>query len=59
MARAMLQGRDYTLPDDVQALAKKVLCHRLVLSRQAVLGRLTAEDVLAELMRKIRVPAVQ
>ena len=59
MARAMLQDRDYTLPDDVQALAKKVLCHRLVLSRQAVLGRLTAEDVLAELMRKIRVPAVQ
>lgn len=59
MARAMLNGRSYTLPDDVQALAKKVLCHRLVLSRQAVLGRMTPEEILSDLMRKIRVPAVQ
>lgn len=59
MARAMLHGREYTLPDDVQAMAKKVLCHRLVLSRQAVLGRMTPEEILSDLMRKIRVPSVQ
>ena len=59
MARAMLNARSYTLPDDVQALAKKVFCHRLVLSRQAVLGRMTPEEILSDLMRKIRVPAVQ
>lgn len=28
-ARAALQGRDYALPDDVQALAQAVLCHRI------------------------------
>jgi len=30
-ARALLQGRDYALPDDVKALAEPVLAHRLVL----------------------------
>jgi MoxR-like ATPase len=29
-ARALLCGRDHTLPDDVQALAGIVLAHRLV-----------------------------
>ena len=29
-ARALLQGRDYVLPDDVKALAEPVLAHRLV-----------------------------
>jgi MoxR-like ATPase len=34
-ARAMLQGRDHTLPDDVQALAVPVLAHRLMLAPEA------------------------
>jgi MoxR-like ATPase len=34
-ARAMLQGRDHTLPDDVQALAEPVLAHRLMLAPEA------------------------
>ena len=29
-ARALLQGRDYVLPDDVKALAEPVLAHRLI-----------------------------
>jgi MoxR-like ATPase len=35
-ARALLQGRDHALPDDVQALAEPVLSHRLVLAPEAV-----------------------
>ena len=31
-ARALLQGRDHALPDDVQALAPSVLTHRLLLA---------------------------
>ncbi len=30
-ARALLEGRDHTLPDDVQALSQAVLAHRLML----------------------------
>ena len=34
-ARALLQGRDHALPDDVQALAEVVLSHRIVLAPEA------------------------
>ncbi len=34
-ARAMMQGRDHALPDDVQALAAPVLAHRIVLAPEA------------------------
>ncbi|MGZ8634180.1 MAG: AAA family ATPase, partial [Solirubrobacteraceae bacterium] len=35
-ARALLQGRDHALPDDVQALAEVVLAHRIVLAPEAM-----------------------
>ena len=34
-ARALLEGRDHALPDDVQALAEAVLSHRLMLAPEA------------------------
>ncbi|HEV7495490.1 MoxR family ATPase [Baekduia sp.] len=45
-ARALLQGRDHALPDDVQALARVVLAHRLVLAPEALDA--TAEQVVAD-----------
>ena len=35
-ARAVLEGRDHALPDDVQALAQPVLSHRLLLAPETV-----------------------
>jgi MoxR-like ATPase len=35
-ARALLEGRDHALPDDVQSLAPAVLAHRLVIAPEAV-----------------------
>jgi MoxR-like ATPase len=35
-ARALLEGRDHALPDDVQALAASVLAHRLLLAPETV-----------------------
>jgi len=34
-ARALLEGRDHALPDDVQALAQPVLAHRIMLAPEA------------------------
>jgi MoxR-like ATPase len=34
-ARALLQGRDHALPDDVQELARPVLAHRMMLAPEA------------------------
>ena len=34
-ARALIEGRDHALPDDVQALADSVLTHRIMLVPEA------------------------
>ena len=52
-AYAALDGRDYVIPDDVQALAVPVLAHRLLLAGSA--QRLTPEDVVAELVERLPV----
>jgi MoxR-like ATPase len=53
-ARALLQGRDHALPDDVQALAVPVLAHRLLLGPGAVAGE--RESVVRDVLE--RVPAL-
>ena len=45
-ARALLEGRDHALPDDVQALAEVVLSHRIVLAPEA--HETTSEAVIAD-----------
>jgi MoxR-like ATPase len=55
-ASAGLDGRDFVVPDDVQALAEPVLAHRLVLSRDALLDGGTAGAVLQEIVRGVPVP---
>jgi MoxR-like ATPase len=45
-ARALLEGRDHALPDDVQALARVVLAHRIVLAPEAL--ETTPEQVVAD-----------
>lgn len=56
MARALMQGRDYVLPDDVQFMAVPVLAHRIRLQAQAGYQQLTAESVLRTIVGSLRVP---
>jgi len=58
MARAMLQGRSYVLPDDVKAMTVPVLAHRIRLNLQASMKNRTAEQVLAEVAGKVPVPGI-
>ncbi|MEU1279031.1 MoxR family ATPase [Streptomyces sp. NPDC005805] len=55
-ASAALSGREYALPDDVQALAVPVLAHRLLPTAQAQLGRRTAEQVVLDIVQRTPVP---
>ena len=55
-ARALLEGRDYVAPEDVQRMAEPVLAHRLVLSAEARMRNMTAERVLAGVMQGVQVP---
>jgi MoxR-like ATPase len=54
--RALLQGRDFVLPDDVKALATEVLAHRLTLSAESELEGLNARRVIENLLSKIEAP---
>ncbi len=58
MASALFAGRSYTLPDDVQKLARSVLAHRLVLDRRSGLRGETRGSILNSILREIKVPAV-
>ncbi len=55
-ADAMLDGRDYVMPEDVQDMAQSVLAHRLVLSPEARLRNMTAEKVLENVIASVKVP---
>ena len=53
--KAALNGRDYVIPDDVRALARPVLRHRLLLTREAAITGITAEGVIAEIVESVGV----
>lgn len=45
-ARALMMGRDYLIPDDIQALAHDVLDHRVILNPQARGKGLTSKEII-------------
>ncbi len=55
-ALALLRGRDYVLPDDVQALAVPVLAHRLLPTVEASMGGRTATTALQALVDAVPMP---
>ncbi|HEY2669199.1 MAG TPA: MoxR family ATPase [Rugosimonospora sp.] len=55
-AVAALEGRDYVLPDDLQALAVPVLAHRLIPTAEAQLSRRTTDAVVADLIHRLPLP---
>lgn len=56
---ALLHGRDYTLPDDVQQMLLPVLSHRVVLKPEARLKEMTAERVLKGVVNSLQVPGIR
>jgi MoxR-like ATPase len=55
-ARAALDGRDYVIPDDIQALAGPVLAHRLLPTAEAMVERKLPEQVVARLVAELPLP---
>ena len=56
---ALLAGRNYVLPDDVQRMAYPVLCHRLVMRARAGIRRQTPQAVVRAVLQSAPVPAVR
>ena len=57
-AHAVLQERNYVIPEDVQAVFLDVCAHRLVLRPQARVDGVTARNLLQQILQSVR-PAAQ
>jgi MoxR-like ATPase len=57
-ALALLRGRDYATAEDVRALAKDALRHRLVLSYQALAENISADEILDRVLESVPAPEV-
>jgi MoxR-like ATPase len=55
-AYALLQERDYVIPDDIKFLAPYVLGHRLILNAEARMDGATVQSVLQSVFQQVRVP---
>jgi MoxR-like ATPase len=55
-ARALIDGRDYVTPDDIKAIARPVMTHRLVLTSEAGIKDINAEAIVTDLLDSVEVP---
>lgn len=53
---AILQGRDYVIPDDVKRMALPVLGHRMILTPMKRMGDNPEEEVINDILQKVPVP---
>jgi MoxR-like ATPase len=57
-ALALIRGRDYVLPQDLRALAKDALHHRIVLSYEALAAEVGAGSIIDSVLEAVPVPEI-
>ena len=55
-AKAYLSGRDYVIPEDVRDVFADTCAHRVILSQKARFNNISAEQVLADIIKTVKVP---
>lgn len=55
-SHAMMNGRGYVKPEDIKAIAYDVLRHRILLTYEAEAEQITADEIIAKILEKIKVP---
>jgi MoxR-like ATPase len=58
-ARALLDGRDFVVPDDVKELAYATLGHRIIVAPGARVKNVSAREIVAQSMERIPVPGAR
>jgi MoxR-like ATPase len=58
-AYALLQGRDFVLPDDVKYLAPYALAHRIIQSRESKQSGLTPVTIIEKIVSSVQVPIME
>ncbi|MGH3627663.1 MAG: AAA family ATPase, partial [Sciscionella sp.] len=54
--RALLDGRDYVVPEDVKAMTVPALAHRISLRPEMWVRRIRGADLLAEILEQVPAP---
>ncbi|WP_433527506.1 AAA family ATPase [Nocardia pseudovaccinii] len=57
-AHALLQARDFVMPEDVKALAAAVLAHRITLRPEVWVRRIRGENIVADVLGRTPVPRI-
>jgi MoxR-like ATPase len=57
-ARALLEGRDYVIPDDIKRLVELVFSHRLHIKPEAEMEGVSAELIVGRALSQVAVPKV-
>jgi MoxR-like ATPase len=55
-ARALIEGRDFVVPDDIKTMAPAVLCHRVQLTAETEVEGATADARIEAVLRAIEAP---
>ncbi|HWO73887.1 MAG TPA: MoxR family ATPase [Dehalococcoidia bacterium] len=58
-ARALLDGRDFVIPDDVKELAYNTLGHRVIVSPSARVKSIAASDIIMGCLERVPVPGAR
>jgi len=57
-ARAILKERDFVIPEDVRAVFIDVCAHRITMKPQAKIEGVTSQDVLKNILKKVKAPSL-
>ncbi|MCL2566080.1 MAG: MoxR family ATPase [Defluviitaleaceae bacterium] len=57
-AYAYIKGRDYCLPDDVMELSAPVLSHRVIVSHESRLKKITPEVIIGDILQGLKAPVI-
>ena len=55
-AYAYIKGRDYVIPEDVAAMARVCLPHRMILTTEAHISRFTGQQLITEILDRVKRP---
>lgn len=58
-AVAAIRGNDFVLPDDVKRMVPAVMVHRMIVRPESRLRKITAIDIVNEILDEVPVPTIQ
>ena len=58
-AVAAIRGHDFVSPDDVKRVVEPILCHRLLIRPESRLRKISANDVVQDLLNELPVPTLK